>query len=208
MFGKTTMSSRGTSSKVLTISSLRWFQSCHAVTIPIELRYFSLHSPRIDYGQRHGRAPERPADPAVRRANLRRIVAALPPLPAPAPARARADRRSRPASAWCRRSCSAQSSTRRIPEREHRAADGARARDDRDRDRHRRARRLADATSRTRSASASCTTSARRSTATCSGCRSRSSRARGPARCSRGSPTTSAACRASSRRRRRRSSPT
>ncbi len=63
----------------------------------------------------------------------------------------------------------------------------------------RRPRRLRRS-SRTRSASGSCTTCARPSTGTSSASRSPSSRARGRARCSRGSRTTSAASRTSSRR--------
>ena len=56
-------------------------------------------------------APERPADPEVRRANLHRVVGALPALPAAALRPPRADRLLSRASASSRPSCSATCST-------------------------------------------------------------------------------------------------
>ena len=107
---------------------------------------------------------------------------------------------SRPAWAWSRRSCCARSSTSRSRRRDTALLTWLVLGDDRDRDRHRARSASGRRGCPTSSASASCTTCAPRSTATCSGCRWPSSRARAPARCSRASPTTSAACRTSSRR--------
>ena len=97
---------------------------------------------------------ERPADPAVRQANLRRIGRLFRRLQAQAARRLRADRllgvpRRRLAVPAARAS-----STPRSRTDEHGAAERARRRDDRDLARHRRDRRRAVATSRRRSARA------------------------------------------------------
>ena len=88
------------------------------------------------------------------------------------------------------------------------AAQLARVRDGRDRGRHRRARRRPDAALEPGRPARDARPAHRRSTSTCRSSRSPSSPGRAPARCSRGSRTTSAASRRSSPRRRPRSSRT
>ena len=162
----------------------------------------SRQMPGRRFGADTREMPERPADPAVRKANLRRIFPLFRSYRPQLARRLHPDHllgaaRRDPRVPAPRRPRHRDPGERRAP------ADRARGRDDPDPDRHRRDRRLPDAPLEPRRPGRHARPAHARSTSTCSGSRSPSSPAPAPATCRAGSRTTSAGSTRSSPRPRR-----